>query len=326
MKLFCNAVFEGGGVKGIGLVGAAEEIVNAGYVFINLAGSSAGAIVAALLAVGYTPKEIKKEMLATDFTKFKSKPIASRFGLIGDIINVNSNLGLYNANYFEKWLHDLLVKKGKTSFGDLKNHYVSKNMPAYKLQVTATDVTKKRLLVLPGDLKEFDIDPDSFSIAKAVRMSMSIPVFYEPYKLYNNNEQAHYIVDGGLISNYPVWIIDDGESRYEYPTFGFKFISNNEHQQVFDRNIISYSKAIIGLAMDSNEIEYGHNASGDKERTIEIPTAVSIDGKKEQINTIDFGISNEASLALYVNGKVAAKKFLRNWNFKNWQSQFRPFK
>ncbi len=57
-----DAVFEGGGVKGIGLVGAVSEIEKAGYEFENMAGTSAGAIVAAMMAVGYSAGEIKKEL------------------------------------------------------------------------------------------------------------------------------------------------------------------------------------------------------------------------------------------------------------------------
>ena len=48
-----DAVFEGGGVKGIGLVGAVAVTEEKGYQFENLAGTSAGAIVAALIAAGY---------------------------------------------------------------------------------------------------------------------------------------------------------------------------------------------------------------------------------------------------------------------------------
>ncbi len=57
-----DAVFEGGGVKGIGLVGAVSEVEKADYEFVNLAGTSAGAIVASLLAVGYKAADIKKEL------------------------------------------------------------------------------------------------------------------------------------------------------------------------------------------------------------------------------------------------------------------------
>ena len=50
--LKCDAVFEGGGVKGIGLVGAVAVTEAQGYEFVNAAGTSAGAIIAALVAAG----------------------------------------------------------------------------------------------------------------------------------------------------------------------------------------------------------------------------------------------------------------------------------
>ena len=73
-----DAVFEGGGVKGIGLVGAVSEIEKAGYVFENLAGTSAGAIVAALLAVGYKADEIKKEMERLNYNDFKDEGLLDK--------------------------------------------------------------------------------------------------------------------------------------------------------------------------------------------------------------------------------------------------------
>jgi len=72
MALKTDAVFEGGGVKGIGLVGAVSEIEKADYVFENLAGTSAGSIVASLLAVGYKAAEIKVEMDRLNYNDFPS--------------------------------------------------------------------------------------------------------------------------------------------------------------------------------------------------------------------------------------------------------------
>src|ERR1044072_7106847 len=45
-----DLVLEGGGVKGIGLVGAAMRLAEHGYEFPRVAGTSAGAIVGAVLA------------------------------------------------------------------------------------------------------------------------------------------------------------------------------------------------------------------------------------------------------------------------------------
>ena len=56
MKL--DGVFSGGGIKGIALIGAYEEIENRGHRFDRVAGASAGAIIAALIAAQYSSKEI----------------------------------------------------------------------------------------------------------------------------------------------------------------------------------------------------------------------------------------------------------------------------
>ena len=44
-----DLVLEGGGVKGIGLVGALSVLEQSGYTFERVAGTSAGAIVASLV-------------------------------------------------------------------------------------------------------------------------------------------------------------------------------------------------------------------------------------------------------------------------------------
>ena len=56
---FCDLVCEGGGIKGIALLGAIYYLNEQGYEFKKIAGTSAGAIVASLLAVGYKGNELK---------------------------------------------------------------------------------------------------------------------------------------------------------------------------------------------------------------------------------------------------------------------------
>lgn len=69
-----DGVFEGGGVKGIALVGALEEIEQAGYHFVNVAGTSAGAIVATLVAAGYSAAELKPIILTSPSTSSPTPP------------------------------------------------------------------------------------------------------------------------------------------------------------------------------------------------------------------------------------------------------------
>ena len=68
-----DLVFEGGGLKGIALVGAYSVLEERGYRPQNIAGTSAGAIVAALLAAGYTAAELRQIIMECDLNSFKDR-------------------------------------------------------------------------------------------------------------------------------------------------------------------------------------------------------------------------------------------------------------
>jgi len=327
MALKTDAVFEGGGVKGIGLVGAVSEIEKAGYEFENLAGTSAGSIVASLLAVGYKASEIKAEMERLNYNDFKDEGLLDKLGILGKGLSIGFEYGIYEGEYFEAWLERLLQARGKTKFGQIRTSYTEEKYK-YKLQVVAADITDRKLLVLPGDLKDFGYDPDDFSISRAVRMSMSIPVFFEPVRLKDNSGRTHFIVDGGVLSNYPIWLLDDGTSNPEWPTFGFKLVEPDKRQlKGPDRNPINnpvnFLKAIMGTMMDAHDNYHISKSKGDYDRTIGISTVVKVSSVETEIKTTDFDITKEESDALFKNGKKAAKDFLKTWDFVKWKETYR---
>ncbi|MBS4021873.1 MAG: patatin-like phospholipase family protein [Dethiobacter sp.] len=322
-----DAVFEGGGVKGIGLVGAVSEIEKKGYVFENMAGTSAGAIVAALLAVNYTAAEIKNELEKLDYNNFKDEGCLNKFGVIGKGMRIAFKYGIYNGQYFETWLENLLQAKGKTTFGQIKTNYPEEKYK-YRLQVIAADITEERLLVLPNDLKLFGYDPDLFSISRAVRMSMSIPVFFKPVRLKDNNGKIHLIVDGGVLSNYPVWLLDDGTANPPWPTFGFKLIEQNTRELKKGTknkisNPVSYLSALVATMINAHDKLHISKAKGDYDRTVGIPTVININGAEKEIKTTDFDITQEESRLLFANGERAARGFLKAWNFEEWKKKYR---
>jgi NTE family protein len=63
--------------------------------------------------------------------------------------------------------------------------------------------------------------------------------------------------------------------------------------------------------------------AGDLERSILIPTEVTVNGVTKTINTTDFGITPEESEALFQNGWDAANEFLKTWNFADWKAKYR---
>lgn len=328
MSLKCDAVFQGGGVKGIGLVGAVSAIQKAGYEFENLAGTSAGAIVASLLAVGYTGDEIGKILQTVNYNDFKDESVLDKLGFPGKIVNTAFEYGIYKGDFFKHWLEGLLQVKNKKTFGDIKMENPPQKKYEYKFQAIAADITDKRLLVLPGDLENFGYNPDKFSISTAVRMSMSIPLFFEPFLLTDCNGRQHYIVDGGILSNYPVWLLDDGTSDPPWPTFGFKLTGtyNRTLQGSGPKeisNIIGFLEAIAGTLLDGHDNFHISRSHGDYDRTIGISTNIVINGIEKKIGTVEFDITEEESNALYKNGFNAAESFLNTWDFNAWKKKYR---
>lgn len=302
-----DIVCEGGGVKGIALLGAIYYLEEQGYTFERFAGTSAGAIVTSLLAVGYTGKDLKSMLLNLDFKDFYVKNKLNLLPFIGPTISLFKNKGLFSGNNIEEYLDNLYKAKGKTKFKDISINGVS------PLKIIASDITNKRLLILPDDLVKYNIDPLEFSIAKAVRMSISIPFYFNPVIL-NDGKNSSFIVDGGLLSNFPIWLFDV-ENNPRWPTFGLKLISNNDLKIVSPSksNLITYSCDVIDTILTKDDEAFLNNK--DSIRTIKIRTY--------DVGTVDFNLSKEEYIKLFNSGYDCAKKFLAKWNFKSYISRYR---
>lgn len=318
--LKADAVFEGGGVKGIGLVGAVAVAEEKGYQWVNVAGTSAGAIVAALLAAGYSAAELKAIMEELDYNRFKDVSIIDRVPLVGPLASMIFEKGVYEGKFCETWIREFLKKKGVETFGDLiMEEYKNDEQYRFKLRVIASDVSRGRMMVLPQDIADFGIRPEDLNVALAVRMSMSIPFFYEPVKIRNMKiNQMSYIVDGGMLSNFPVWLFDSGGVIPEWPTFGFKLVEPEEEHEIPNkvRGPISMLMALFSTMMQAHDARYISDAQF--VRTIPIPTL--------GIGTTEFDISPERSEELYQSGRKAAEKFFATWNFAEYISKYRKGK
>ena len=186
IETHADLVFEGGGVKGIGLAGALATLEERGYRPQNIAGTSAGAITAALLAAGYTAEELREIIVSLDYRQFQDRAWEDKVPLVERSLSLLLDLGLYEGDRFLAWIRERLEAKGVRTFADLVHDEFADD-PRYRsrLQVIASDVSKHELLVLPRDAKKLGIEPDDLDVALAVRMSMSIPVFFEPVRFEN---------------------------------------------------------------------------------------------------------------------------------------------
>ena len=307
-----DLVFEGGGVKGIALVGAFSVLEEEDYEPQNMAGASAGAIVAALIAAGYSSDELKKIIAELDYNRFKDEALEDRFPL-GGALSILKDLGIYEGEAFVEWMSGLLEAKDVRTFGDLIRREDVELKYRYKLQVIASDVTDRRLLVLPRDTPKLGIqDPDDIEVALAVRMSMSIPIFFEPVRFANRETGTeHLIVDGGMLSNFPVWLFD--AETPQWPTFGLKLVQKDPKaslaaelpQPVAPRGgvsqVVGYLRSLVDTMMAAHDRLYIEEHDFE-ERTIAIDSL--------GVGTTEFDLSGQRALVLYQSGRDAARKFL----------------
>src|SRR5262249_27691851 len=174
-----DAVFQGGGVKGIALVGALQTFAERGCAtWVNVAGTSAGGIIAAYLACGHSPREAEELLRETPYPQFEDWGPGGK--VLGGLVNLARHHGLAHGQYFRDWFHDAV--QGKT-FAPVPKGAEGSSC----LNLIAADVTRREMLVLPDDLASYradgrsaPLDPDELPIADAVRMSMSIPYFFQP--------------------------------------------------------------------------------------------------------------------------------------------------
>ena len=183
-------MLSGGGVKGIGLVGAVVALMDAGYSAQRVSGTSAGSIVGAVVAAAsmgdqLSPEEVKELALQLDYHKFTDPGPLERLPVLGPSWAVLRGTGIYKGDYAHDWVRSQLKNLGVHTFGDLAIR--DDSLPAeqrYKLVVTVADVTTGQLVRLPWDYRRvYGLDPDEQSVADAVRASMAIPFFFRPVTL-----------------------------------------------------------------------------------------------------------------------------------------------
>ena len=221
-----DLVLEGAGVKGLGTAGAVIRLLEAGYTFQRVAGTSVGALVAAFVSAGVEAEGLRRLMNRLDLPSVPDRfppglPVAS------EGLSLLTHSGAYAGDYIREWIYQELRKLDITTFGDLRRNETGddRNLPdehRYRLVVMATDVTHGRLLRLPWDYHLFNLDADDQLVADAVRMSLSIPWYFEPCTLKDQvTGEISTIVDGGVLSNLAIEIFDRTDDKpRRWDTFG----------------------------------------------------------------------------------------------------------
>ncbi|MBX3168176.1 MAG: patatin-like phospholipase family protein [Candidatus Eremiobacteraeota bacterium] len=263
-----NAVFQGGGVKGIALVGALARVEEDNVVFSSVAGTSAGSSVAALYAAGYKSEEMKGILEQTRFSDFaKVEPLG-----LSRITRMCSRWGLYETSALHDWISQHLRARNVRTFKDIK---------LTDLKIVASDISKRELVVFSKNTH-----PD-MSVADAVVLSSSIPIFFVPGKL-----DGKVLVDGGMLSNFPVHLFPDWER-----TLGFQLLGDPAPPPT---SLRGYFKSLLNTMLEAH----------DKRTIAGRPSANIIQIETCGIPATKFSLSQADSKILYGAGFQAASSFL----------------
>lgn len=311
-----DLVFEGGGVKGIALAGAVRSLDEAGYAFPRVAGSSAGAIVACLVAAlqqaGEPLSRLGEIVQGIDYRRFRDSGLLGRVPVVGRALALLTTDGVYEGRYLERFLTGALAELGVRTFGDLRTGE-SPTQQAFSLVVTASDLSRRRLVRLPWDLPDYDLDPDAFPVARAVRASAAIPLFFAPVHIAGASW-----VDGGLLSDFPVGLFDRADSLTpRWPTFGVRLTIRPGTPPVTHP---VRGPLAIGIAALDTLLTDQDNAYIDEpctvRRTIFVPT--------DDVSAVDFDLTTRQSRGLYDAGLAAGRAFLAGWDFPAYVAACRP--
>ena len=321
-----DLVLEGGGMKGIGLGGAVGTLIRAGYTFQRVAGTSAGAIAGALVAAGIGEPGLTQAMARLRYERVPDRGLP-KIPLLSEGISLLHSGGAYEGDYIHGFVRDELEALGVRRFGDLRRRDAGDdaNVPvqrSYRLVVMATDVTHGRLLRLPWDYAALGLDPDEQLVADAVRASVSIPLYFDPVVVrHGRTGQPVTLVDGGVLSNYPIEIFDRTDlAPSRWPTLGVKVIPE---LPAGDPDLfagfalpapapVKLLERVVATAIVGNDQTYLERPCV-RRRTIAVDTSA--------VGIVEFDASAQQRAKVVANGEAAARAFLRTWDWDTFRRE-----
>ncbi len=326
-----DLVLSGGGVKGIGLVGSVAALVDAGYVPQRVSGTSSGALVGAVLAAAaqHGPVDgvqFSELAMAIDYREFLDQGPIERIPLAGPAWGVLTGSGIYRGDNLHAWVTERLAEYGVSTFADLAIR--DRLLPPeqrYRLVVTVADVSLGRLVRLPWDYQRlYGLNPDEQLVADAVRASTAIPFFYRPATLTSADGRESTLVDGGLLSNFPIESLDRSDGvKPRWPTFGVTLLPDlpAQNDQIIPAlRPLHWIRPPTLLEQVVTTILVGHDQTYLSQPSVRA-RAITVD--TSDVGVLDFDLTDKDKAALYDDGYRAAREFLSTWDWAAYIRRFR---
>lgn len=294
-----NLTLSGGGILGIGLCSAIEELNNLGLLSCmrNFAGSSAGAIAAGALACGASAEFLATELQNVDFSSFLD------YGnKVKAVYNLYNYKGFCSGDVFENWYANILKKLTGESEITLKQAH---DKYGGRLVITAVSLNKRAVSYM-----DWRTDPN-LTLRKAVRMSMSLPFIFIPVEY-----KGDLWVDGGVLDHYPMKAFHKETSsadRINSKTLGLLLMPAMDETINYPKVDDFWTFVEALLSCYTTQTQKMYMEPQDWARTVKIHCG--------KISSLKFSITNDEKKDLMRAGRDAVRKhFLNNHAHLN-QSQ-----
>lgn len=272
-----NIVLSSGSVRAISHVGALQKLLDEKLIDLSkiecVAGTSAGSLIGLLIVLGFTISEIWNFLLSLDLSSI----IDPDFLLFFDKCGFDSGKKIYNL------VEQILVRKTNIKCINFKQLYELTNI---HFTVVGTCLTTKQAVYYDH------INTPDFKVSLAVRISISIPIFFTPVTIKNNK-----YIDGGLLNNYPIKLFTDKIEN----TIGI--LIYDECSTTYD-NPAEYIASLVKLLMHHHNDE---TFNSHPENTIVITKTA------KDANMLSFDIDDNTKKNLYDIGVEAATQFINQY-------------
>lgn len=314
--LYRNLVFKGGGVRGIAYMGALE-VLDEYRIIENIervAGTSAGAITAAILALRLPIPETRDLFNTLELSRIPQSTLKPRRLKLPRFVEEESyrrfltRYGWYSSVYFYEWFMEVVARQcagnGRATFQEFRERGFR------DLYIVAANLSRQRAEVFSAQ------HTPEVAVADAVRMSMSIPIFFEALRFDGKSfGSGDYYVDGGLFDNFPMHIFDLPElagrnwsyrDGVNWETLGlFLYPDQYMHpaEPEIPANVWEYLSLALRNLYQSHELSSYQTSIVDQYRSIEISDC-GIDPTDFEIK-----IGDAKYTQLYESGKYAVRNF-----------------
>jgi predicted acylesterase/phospholipase RssA len=266
----------GGGIASAGHIGALQELSK----HISLVsvkewmGVSAGAFVSMCLCLGYTLDELADFCIRFDFSNIKE---------VDSIPGWLLHLGLDTGDRLHRLIEACLHVKGLSSDLTFKECH---DLFGYSLRVIATDLNEAKPVIFSPDTSP------GYRISDAVRASMNVPYYFQPFIC---PETGHYLLDGAVISNYPMFLLSKEEQARTISILIRVSIESKETIEIDDFLLRPLSILYV-KKLDIESLFYNSHC---------------IQVHLDCVDVMDFGLGEDAKNILVEKGRDAVKIYIK---------------